>query len=1179
VTTRGNQTDYELPDSESVTYNPGFDDNGKADERDPLLVPGKKQDISQREKTTLGNYLNNLTAGRAGGTRPNSFTVPGGSNSTDGSGHTVSTDASSNQGPALTLSQMRSAGTTNGTFTDLTQGLNKPAIRKFEDTKNSEYGRGQSPFKDTDIKNFNSEARRRGQDGNSLLSSIQAVGEGPTDLGVPRVGEPPETAPITQKKISEVIKTNRFNPIDKPFVQNHSRTDIGYTVQKQLGKYDSNANTVIGDRLSKIGLNVMLSAAGIPDGKNFLPGIPTISTADMRAQSVDVSGPPGGADSDQNSESDPLLKNISPYKSFRTSEYTNDSTGLRSYGNMSSPIEPFSVAGTISDFRNSAALSGAVFTIYEIVKLFEKKRIQYSQRLPLIRVSVGIDVESPLAGMTVVGTGMDFSQRPGYQLAMGKHRLKKESDSEADQSNPLLQVSAASNFLDRIVEAYKSSIPETEHAIGDCILRGSTIMLNQIRKGSSGYFAALARSVSRGTYSSISASIESIASSFTNLRSIFSQGLISNFLSVATSIESIFNQIFLSVESLFSSSLYKFVISLAQIGDRSLIAERERQEREDARSLGIVDQPSIQASRLSDFDIPANWNDLGSRNKNALAWKHSSTTSRYILPLQLRDAARDYGAVNEKFAGLNPDFRDRSSSWSNRLSSDEIKGAETILDAEYMPFYFHDIRTNEIISFHAFLGELSDGFNASYESVAGYGRGDEVMTYKSTKRSISLSFFAVATSEEDLDVMYWNINKLISMLYPQYSRGRAMKSGNDRFLQPFSQIPTASPLIRLRVGDIISTNYSKFGIARLFGLGESGDVFSPKPPIDPAQSVEPSATPTVAPPISPPQSTASYAVGQVITVKPGIPTVNRFLDQTGKSVEEARSQLSAASDPAAQVPESNPGAAITNARTGVPIIPRCLRTIPRRTRAKILKVEIQNGEPIYQCEIIRIAIVTRKQDNSAIRAEDYQTPEFIFYEPGSNRGNSTIANEEGVPYMIQRPEPVGNVELGPTTTVITRSFLRRLNNYRYMSLTESEIVRPRVASSRESSESPTAPSDQMTTAAQVSSPTAPSAPNAINLAQFLSTGDNGNPVIKSFETTIGKGLAGFITDLKFDWGESTWEIEPGKRAPKFMKIDISFSPIHDIPMGLDSNGALRSVAYNVGGLSKTVGDSPYESDV
>jgi hypothetical protein len=80
-----------------------------------------------------------------------------------------------------------------------------------------------------------------------------------------------------------------------------------------------------------------------------------------------------------------------------------------------------------------------------------------------------------------------------------------------------------------------------------------------------------------------------------------------------------------------------------------------------------------------------------------------------------------------------------------------------------------------------------------------------------------------------------------------------------------------------------------------------------------------------------------------------------------------------------------------------------------------------------------------------------------------------------------------------------------------------------------------------------------------------------NPIVRSFESTRGRGLAGFITDLKMDWQDATWEIDEGMRAPKFMKLSISFSPIHDMPLGLDSDGMMKSVAYNVGEISGIVG--------
>jgi hypothetical protein len=46
-----------------------------------------------------------------------------------------------------------------------------------------------------------------------------------------------------------------------------------------------------------------------------------------------------------------------------------------------------------------------------------------------------------------------------------------------------------------------------------------------------------------------------------------------------------------------------------------------------------------------------------------------------------------------------------------------------------------------------------------------------------------------------------------------------MGVGQDdfKFIQPFSQIPTATPVIRFRVGDLIRSNYSRFNLKRLFG--------------------------------------------------------------------------------------------------------------------------------------------------------------------------------------------------------------------------------------------------------------------------------------------------------------------------------------------------------------------------
>jgi hypothetical protein len=147
-----------------------------------------------------------------------------------------------------------------------------------------------------------------------------------------------------------------------------------------------------------------------------------------------------------------------------------------------------------------------------------------------------------------------------------------------------------------------------------------------------------------------------------------------------------------------------------------------------------------------------------------------------------------------------------------------INEIEKSLELEYVPFYFHDIRTNEIISLNAFVESVSDSYSPEYSSSGGFGRIDDVKTYVKTTRNVSLSFFIAALSPEDHDLMWYQINKLVSMVYPQWSKGFEISKGSgEKFTYPFSQVITSSPLIRIRLGDVITSNYSKTNLSRIFG--------------------------------------------------------------------------------------------------------------------------------------------------------------------------------------------------------------------------------------------------------------------------------------------------------------------------------------------------------------------------
>jgi hypothetical protein len=86
-----------------------------------------------------------------------------------------------------------------------------------------------------------------------------------------------------------------------------------------------------------------------------------------------------------------------------------------------------------------------------------------------------------------------------------------------------------------------------------------------------------------------------------------------------------------------------------------------------------------------------------------------------------------------------------------------------------------------------------------------------------------------------------------------------------------------------------------------------------------------------------------------------------------------------------------------------------------------------------------------------------------------------------------------------------------------------------------------------------------------------------NPFTKAYESSRGRGLAGFITNLTVDYNEVTWEtLKIGGKAPTMVTITISFAPIHDIPPGLDHEGILRAPVYNVGNINNAMFGDVYD---
>lgn len=74
----------------------------------------------------------------------------------------------------------------------------------------------------------------------------------------------------------------------------------------------------------------------------------------------------------------------------------------------------------------------------------------------------------------------------------------------------------------------------------------------------------------------------------------------------------------------------------------------------------------------------------------------------------------------------------------------------------------------EDLHFHAFIQEMSQTFSLTYDSEEVYGRNDPIMSYRNTKRSMSLSWNVPSVDLYDAKYNRFMTRLLIRMLYPRY---------------------------------------------------------------------------------------------------------------------------------------------------------------------------------------------------------------------------------------------------------------------------------------------------------------------------------------------------------------------------------------------------------------------------
>lgn len=589
----------------------------------------------------------------------------------------------------------------------------------------------------------------------------------------------------------------------------------------------------------------------------------------------------------------------------------------------------------------------------------------------------------------------------------------------------------------------------------------------QAATASPGYYSVMARSVTR--------SFLLISDGFQSLGKAFDSGLTAGI-----------KQLFEVIDVIRSSKFMKSLNIFAALGDKiiinSVVPDQLDKDADNISSYvkhkSIIDnKPNVDAASKSRLNVSKGANISGL----ALAWSAYRAPDLMIMPagiLGVRngDVASKLGTPS--LSGKIPNERDGveggvkggyhvTSADVSRIPTELREKMEDALESEYVPFYIHDVRTNEIVSFHAFLMSLSDDYTAAYETTEGFGRVEPVKIYKSTTRRIGFSFMLAATSPNDFDYMWMKINKLATMVYPQYSEGRSLtsKDGKTSIQVPFSQTIQASPLVRLRIGDLIKTNYSRFNLARLFGYGTDGTVFDNK-----------KYTPT--------QERKDIIKAQTLELMKASGT-KMFL--AGGALDKYFMYNSTGAEDVKSLP---PGFVLVS------------------------KGSVTESEKLMiQCEV---KVATAEDTTPGIGEGD-----LYLYQGGGGDAKDLTRRT----YLI----PVENLVLAP-----------------------SSIKKIKL------------PADAAPTV------------DYVNAATSFVDDDltKGNAIVKSFRSAGGKGLAGFIETLSFDWYDRvTWEIGhgtsdeiswAGRRAPKMCKVTVGFSPVHDISPGIDHMGFNRAAVYPVG---------------
>lgn len=874
-----------------------------------------------------------------------------------------------------------------------------------------------------------------------------------------------DNAPFV-KRVGLVLKeNNRFNA-DNPFFDStksgsprnkEDNIPVSY-VQRQFGEHsprrfpsqtnspNPQTDTISINELKKVGLLTMLEASGElvspsnPDGTEFLTNLaPSLTRLGQR---IPVSR--------FNAVNAYQKANPSFEKPSSTAFIEND--GNLSYGNVNN------YAATFSGFASGPSMASAA----------------------LLMVTVG----GLLKALSLVLRNTTSPARNNGSAPSNDNR-KRRLGSFKIKEDP----STVESILNSV--GIDINIVDTDFQYFNCLNTGINVFFG-IEDAPSGVLGGITTAVStisklHGYYNVI---LRNIIRDTTSI--VAPDGIVQNNGSSDLGIEAV-AQYSPLIEKINNSKLLKFMNVLATIGDVVLKATQNNQLVDSNGGLHSIIDFILEINAQGGIEPATNI----SKNRlldGTMAWKQNALKSLYILPPALLSSARRYDTEKEdniisSYGNYVPtdQIKNRGNNVvasvsndltnGNRIKQEIVKDMEDYLERDYLPFYFHDLRTNEIISFNAFIDSVTDAYTAEYIESEGFGRMDKVHTYKATTRDIAITFKLVALDEEDFDQMWIKVNKFVTLVYPQWSKGREISWGSNKMIQPFSQHPSASPMVRMRLGDFIKTNYSNFALSRLFGISSQASEFKLEKLTQQDGDVSTDTQRRRAEGINTENSRrhqGTYSAGQILFVNAG----TYQLETSVVPAPPRRRQRTPAQN-------GNNG----HRRVVPPARPNTVVIQGNRIRARVLNDVFENKNGNFKVVLVNGEEGTFSPDNST-------TPFFVPY-------SSTRVDDED----------------------IRRTVNNALGTPQETTNTQQEDI------------------------------------DAFNAFKD----ETKNPIFKSFASTKGRGLAGFIKSLSLSLEQTTWQTEHfNGRAPKMLTISIAFTPIHDIVPGIDHNGFNAAPLYNVG---------------